>query len=170
MDRITDEDVAAANRRGVEIKAQYPAATSACYDALASHIVIGFENGVQVAIPIRAIPALDGVRPDDLERIEISPSGLGLHIPACDADLSLPELTRALLGPRSQPEATPVAGGQSSGKAGAQAYMERTRGAFAKTLDIDGPRGVIAGPAKRSDEAMPALLRDGDAGSGRPTS
>jgi len=44
---------------------------------------------------------LAGASPDDLAKIEISPTGLGLHWPRLDADLYVPALLQGVLGSRS---------------------------------------------------------------------
>jgi hypothetical protein len=40
------------------------------------------------------------VKSEQLTRIEISPSGLGLYFPAIDADIYLPSLLEGFLGSR----------------------------------------------------------------------
>ncbi len=44
---------------------------------------------------------LAGASPDDLAKIEISPTGLGLHWPRLDADLYVPALLQGVFGSRS---------------------------------------------------------------------
>ena len=65
---------------------------------------------------------LEKATPSDLAEIEISPSGLGLHIPALDVDLYLPALLDGFLGSRKWMAATMgKVGGQTSTQAKAAA-------------------------------------------------
>jgi hypothetical protein len=48
----------------------------------------------------RDLEGLERARPDMLEPIEITPSGLGLHFPKLDADLYLPTLLEGVFGTR----------------------------------------------------------------------
>jgi len=47
------------------------------------------------------VEGLEGARPDELKKIEISPSGFGIHFPALDADLYVPGLLEGFLGSRA---------------------------------------------------------------------
>ena len=48
----------------------------------------------------QATQGLETAKPADLDVIEISPSGLGLHFPKLDADLYVPALLEGVLGSR----------------------------------------------------------------------
>jgi hypothetical protein len=48
----------------------------------------------------RDAESLEKATPAELETIEISPSGLGIHFPRLDADLYLPALLEGFLGSR----------------------------------------------------------------------
>ncbi|MCF5706266.1 DUF2442 domain-containing protein [Pseudomonas syringae] len=58
-------------------------------------------SGVELAIPPRLVEGMSEARPDQLDQIEVSPSGLGLHFPKLDADLYVPALLEGVLGSRS---------------------------------------------------------------------
>ncbi|WP_241153048.1 DUF2442 domain-containing protein, partial [Pseudomonas viridiflava] len=51
-------------------------------------------SGVELAIPPGSVEGLSDVRPDQLDNIEVSPSGLGLHSPELHADLYVPALLK----------------------------------------------------------------------------
>lgn len=55
---------------------------------------------MEVAFKACDAQGLENAKPEDLHGIEISPSGLGLHFPALDADLYLPALLNGFLGSR----------------------------------------------------------------------
>jgi hypothetical protein len=61
---------------------------------------------------------LETAKPNQLSKIEISPSGLGLHFPAVDADIYLPALLEGFLGSRQwMAEQLGRAGGRVTSKA-----------------------------------------------------
>jgi hypothetical protein len=90
-----------ANARAAERRKAGPIAVAARYDRRIGRIVINLSSGLEVAFSPRDAQGLEGVRPADLDPIEISPSGLGLHFPKLDADLYLPALLEGFLGSKS---------------------------------------------------------------------
>jgi hypothetical protein len=95
---ITDEDIARAGKAMGETMASGPRATRAHFDRRRARVVIGLDNGLELAFPPRLAEGLDTASADDLSVIEISPTGLGLHWPRLDADLYLPGLISGLFG------------------------------------------------------------------------
>ena len=75
-----------------------PRAESAHYDRKSRHIVVNLKNGAVFAFPSALAQGLAGAAAEDLETIELSPAGEGLHWPLLDADFSLPELMRGVFG------------------------------------------------------------------------
>ena len=75
-------------------------AIAARYDRRASRIVVSLDNGLELAFPPRLAEGLAGAKPADLAVMEISPTGLGVHWPRLDADLSLPALMSGVFGSR----------------------------------------------------------------------
>jgi hypothetical protein len=53
-----------------------------------------------VSFSPRDAQGLKNAKPSQLDEIEISPSGLGIHFPKLDADLYLPSLLEGFLGSR----------------------------------------------------------------------
>jgi hypothetical protein len=90
----------ASNRRGVARVRKTPVATTARYDRRVGRIVIGLSTGLEVAFRANDAQGLEHAKPSELSRIEISPSGLGIHFPLLDADLYLPALLEGFLGSR----------------------------------------------------------------------
>jgi len=62
---------------------------------------VRLSSGLDIAFATRDAQGLESAKPDQLDAIEISPSGLGLHFPKLDADLYLPALLEGFLGSRS---------------------------------------------------------------------
>lgn len=94
---VTERDAQKAEER-MDALRRNGFALSARYDADADRIAIELSTGVQVAFPPRLAEGLADADPRDLAVIEISPSGLGLHWPALDADLYVPALLQGILG------------------------------------------------------------------------
>jgi len=97
---ITDDDrLAAEARMQAELKT-HPKAVRARYDRRRSRIVIGLDNGLELAFPPRLAQGLETATPMQLSNIEISALGDGLHWPAVDADLYVPALLQGVFGSR----------------------------------------------------------------------
>lgn len=95
---ITDEVVAAANRRAQAQRSTAPLALAARYDAPTQTIVLTLNSGVELRFSPTLAEGLQQAHPDELATIEITPSGLGIHFPLLDADLYVPALIQGLLG------------------------------------------------------------------------
>ncbi len=89
-----------ANRRGRDVQAAFPHALAARYDRLAGRVVIELSTGLHVAFAPSDAQGLQSATPAQLDSIEISPSGLGIHFPRLDADFYLPALLEGFLGSR----------------------------------------------------------------------
>jgi Protein of unknown function (DUF2442) len=95
-----EETIAAANKRASARLARTPTATAARYDRRSSRVVIDLSSGLSIAFKPQQAQGLEHATPEQLRTIDISPSGLGLHFPALDADLYLPSLLQGFLGSR----------------------------------------------------------------------
>jgi hypothetical protein len=89
-----------ANRRGRELRTALPHAVSARYDRRIGRIMIHLSTGLDVAFSPRDAEGLEDATAAQLNAIEISPSGFGIHFPRLDADLYLPALLEGFLGSR----------------------------------------------------------------------
>lgn len=119
---VRQDEFEAANARAAARLAKTPTAISARYDRRSGRVVIKLSTGLDIAFKPHSAQGLEKATPADLETIEISPSGLGLHIPALDADLYLPALLNGFLGSRKWMAATlGKVGGQTSTQAKAAA-------------------------------------------------
>ncbi|MBI1774592.1 MAG: DUF2442 domain-containing protein [Proteobacteria bacterium] len=86
--------------RGARRRATGPTAVAARYDRRSGRVIVSLSSGVDVVFPPKKAQGLESAEPADLDAIEISPSGFGLHFPKLDADLYLPALLDGLLGSR----------------------------------------------------------------------
>ncbi|HEY5410379.1 MAG TPA: DUF2442 domain-containing protein [Caulobacteraceae bacterium] len=90
------EQLERANRRGRATLRKHPRAVSARF--VRGKVTIHLSNGAEFAFPPEIAQGLEGATAEALSRIEITPSGLGLHFPALDADLYLPGLLEGVFG------------------------------------------------------------------------
>lgn len=112
---IDQDTLVAANARAAARLAITPTAVAARYDRRVGRIVIGLSTGLEIAFKPHDAQGLESAKPAQLSEIEISPSGLGLHFPALDADLYLPALLQGFLGSRQwMASAMGKAGGQAA--------------------------------------------------------
>jgi hypothetical protein len=97
---ISKDAFKAANRRAADRLQNTPIATGARYDRSANRVVIALSSGIEVAFAPRHAQGIERAKPHQLDKIEITPSGLGIHFPKLDADLYLPALLEGFLGSR----------------------------------------------------------------------
>ena len=90
-----------ANQRAKDLQASVPRAVSAHYDHKTGRIVIHLSSKLIVSFSPGDVEGLEDARPSQLSRIEISPSGFGIHFPAVDADLYVPGLLEGFLGSKA---------------------------------------------------------------------
>jgi hypothetical protein len=91
---VTRQDIDRARGRSATRRDSYPAATATRYDRELGSVVVSFGADLDLAIKAQDI---DGrARPEELARIEISPSGLSLYFPGLGIDLYLPPLLERL--------------------------------------------------------------------------
>jgi len=83
------------------LQASVPRAVSARYDRRAARIVIALSSRLIVSFSPDDVEGLEGARPSQLDKVEISPSGFGLHFPAVDADIYVPGLLEGFLGSKT---------------------------------------------------------------------
>jgi hypothetical protein len=120
--RASINEVKLMTKRGERRRAIEPAAVAARYDRGRDRVVIDLSTGYEVAFAPRRAQGLERAKPSDLDVIEISPSGFGLHFPRLDADLWLPALFEGVFGSRRWMAARLGArGGRAKSKAKAQA-------------------------------------------------
>ncbi len=78
-----------------------PRAVSAHYDPTSGNIVIHLKDGATYMFPHHLGQGLADADPADLNNIEITPFGTGLHWPTLDVDLTVPSLLQGIYGTKS---------------------------------------------------------------------
>ncbi len=77
-----------------------PVAVSARYDVTTEMVVIKFRSGAIFSFPAAIAQGLTEASTEDLQAVEVAPSGSGLHWEALDADLHVPSLLSGVFGTR----------------------------------------------------------------------
>jgi hypothetical protein len=95
-----EEEFERANQRAKDMQASVPRAVSGRYDRRRGRVVITLNSGLEVGFLPEQVEGLEKASATELEKIEISPSGYGIHFPKLDADLSLPALLQGVYGSR----------------------------------------------------------------------
>lgn len=124
---VTDHDFDKAEQRMAALL-QAGHAVKARYDRRTERVVVGLSNGVQIAFPVNLAEGLADASADDLNQIEITPTGLGLHWPKLDADVYVPALMQGVFGSKKWMAAElGAAGGRANTAAKAAAARENGR-------------------------------------------
>jgi Protein of unknown function (DUF3532). len=107
-----------ANQRARKLQATLPKAISARFDRESGEIVISLSSKLTLSFSPRDAQGLERATPSQLEQIEITPSGFGIHFPQIDEDLYVPSLLEGFLGSKSWMASTlGQIGGQSRSRA-----------------------------------------------------
>jgi hypothetical protein len=94
----THDHFALANRRAKHLRTAGPKAIAAHYDRASGRIVVRLSSRLDVSFSTHDAQGLENAKPWQLEEIEISPSGFGIHFPRLDTDLYVPGLLEGFLG------------------------------------------------------------------------
>lgn len=136
---VTNEEYERAVERAREQEAKVPKAVSAKYDRRIGRVVIALSSGLELAFSPRNAQGLEEARPSQLEVIEITPSGYGLHFPELDADFSIPGLMEGFFGSRKWMAAR-------LGAAGGRATTKKKVTAARRNGKLGGrPKKAVAG-------------------------
>ncbi len=95
------DDFEKATQRASVMQARIPHALAARYDRKTGRIVIHLSSRLIVSFSPGDVEGLEDAQPSQFEKIEISPSGFGIHFPALDADLYVPGLLEGFLGSKA---------------------------------------------------------------------
>jgi hypothetical protein len=108
------DDFKIANQRAKAFQASNPKAVSAYYDRRSGRIVINLSTKLTLSLSPQDAQGFENAKPSQLEEIEITPSGVGVHFPKLNADLYIPGLLEGFLGSKKWMAARlGQAGGQS---------------------------------------------------------
>ena len=126
-DEIPETQFDLANEKARQLQAAHPKVVSARYDRRIGRVVIRLDSKLEIAFSPHDAQGLEEARLDELEPIEISPSGFGIHFPKLDADIYLPALLEGFLGSKRWMAARMGAAGGKS-KSVAKTVASRSNG------------------------------------------
>jgi len=89
-----------ARERARGLQESLPRAIRAHYDRTGRKFVIDLSSKLTLSFSPHDAQGLEQATPSQLEEVEISPSGFGIHFPRLDADLYVPGLLEGFLGSR----------------------------------------------------------------------
>lgn len=95
---LSEAAFATVTARTARMNARQFRAVSARYDGRTRQITIELSNGVSTSFPTSLLPGLEQATAADLATLQIEGAGYGLHVPALDADISIPQLLEDHLG------------------------------------------------------------------------
>ena len=111
-------EIKLANQRGEWMRSEFPHAVAARYDRQNRKVIIEFSSSLTLSFSPDDAQGLENARPSQLEVIELSSSGFGVHFPKLDTDLYIPGLLEGLIGSKKWMAARlGQIGGQSQSKA-----------------------------------------------------
>ena len=91
-------DFESANQRAKHLQSSMPRAVAAHYDRKNRRIVIQLSSNLDVSFSPDHAQGLENATPSQLQEIQITPSGFGIHFPKLDADLYLPAILEGFFG------------------------------------------------------------------------
>ena len=94
----TRDEFEAATKRARAKEARTPRAISARYDRRIGRVVVRLNSNLEIAFSPHDAEGLERATPLQLNPIEVSPSGFGIHFPKLDVDLYLPAMMEGILG------------------------------------------------------------------------
>lgn len=98
--RITDEEMTAASRRGLEASVRQAHAVGATYNRETKQLVIELRGGTTFWVPARLLQGLRDAAPELLDQVEVMPGGAALHWEELDADFLVQDLVCGSFGSR----------------------------------------------------------------------
>jgi len=154
LDPALARQVAEARRAGQRTLRTEPRAASAEYDCATGEVRVRMHNGASFAIPASALHELRGASCEDLARIEVPPSGVGLHWPSLDVAIALEGMLEAAFGGVVRSALARKAGAtRSSAKTRAACENGSRGGRPRKSHDADTePSAPRAGSARETAE------------------
>ena len=96
-----DARLAAALAAGARRRAEKVFALSAHFDSRRKRLHIELASGRAVAIPVAEIEGLSSAKPSQIRAVKLAGRGYGLHWPALDLDLAVPDLVAGCFGTKA---------------------------------------------------------------------
>lgn len=87
-----------ATERSKRRRRRIPSAITAHYDPTSGRVVVRLSTDLDVTFSPHSVQGLGNAKASQLDPIEITPTGFGLHFPKLDADVYLPALLEGVFG------------------------------------------------------------------------
>ena len=87
---VSRSSIELANKKGEQLQREFPHAVSARYDRASGKVVVNLSSKLTLSFSPQDAQGLENATPAQLEEIELSPSGFGVHFPKLDAHLYVP--------------------------------------------------------------------------------
>lgn len=98
IDRAVGSRLAAATAAGRQRLQHGDHAVAARYEPRTRRLRIELASGVVVIVPVDKVQGLADATPAQVKAFELTPRGYGLHWPALDLDLGIPDLVAGCFG------------------------------------------------------------------------
>ncbi len=122
-----DSRLTVALARGASRRMRGDLAKSVTYDVRRRRLQIELASGSAVAIPVSQVEGLADAKAAQVKAVKVVAGGYGLHWPALDLDLAIPDLIAGCFGTRAWMSALARRAGQATSEAKAAAARENGR-------------------------------------------
>lgn len=99
-EELTNEEIAVAEKRGLESEVSEARATSACYDRDSEQLLLSLRGGMVLLIPARLLQGVGEATPEIIERVRVVSGGMALRWEELDADFLVQSLVAGSFGTR----------------------------------------------------------------------
>lgn len=123
-DAELDAQIEEARLRADEREHAIPRALAARFDVQTERLIIELKSGAVVMLPRSFILELKEASPKAISKVELSPSGEGLHWDELDVHVSVPGLMLELVGSQAMNSAVASRAGRASTEAKVRAARE----------------------------------------------
>lgn len=127
IENAVDAHLPTAAARGAARRQLGDLAKSVTYNARRRCLQIELASGGAVAIPVSQVEGLADAKAAQIKAVKVVGGGYGLHWPALDLDLAVPELIAGCFGTRAWMSALGRKAGQATSEAKAAAARENGR-------------------------------------------
>lgn len=119
-----EAEISRARQAGLTAREKELRAVAVRYDPESATIVVDLNNGCFFGVPYQKLEGLETATQEQIEEVEISPSGYGLHWESLDVDLAVSEMVRGLFGTKAWMSQIAHHGGKSTSIAKQKAARE----------------------------------------------
>jgi hypothetical protein len=109
-----ETEISRARQAGLTARENELRAVAVRYEPESGMIMVDLNNGCCFGIPYQKLEGLETATQTQLDEVEISPSGYGLHWESLDVDLAISEMVRGLFGTKAWMSQIAHHGGKST--------------------------------------------------------